>query len=161
MTIHASKGLQFPVVIGVCGFKGPFTQGKVYTYHKKDKNTGTEKQMIAFKRNEIYKEEEIAEWKRLYYVAYTRAQFLMIMPYYQKYGQDFLSNSMSSFVNEHESNIRIIEDNKMQVGYNEEEIRVFVPKELRKLFMCLECEPCDYKSALKEYFYQQYNGRNF
>ena len=43
----------------------------------------------------------------------------------------------------------------MQVGYNEEEIRVFVPKELRKLFMCLECEPCDYKSALKEYFYQQ------
>lgn len=49
----------------------------------------------------------------------------------------------------------IIEDNKMQVGFNEEEIRVFVPKELRKLFMCLECEPCDYKSALKEYFYQQ------
>ena len=32
----------------------------------------------------------------------------------------------------------IVEDNKMQVGYNEEEIRVFVPKELRKLFMCLD-----------------------
>ena len=29
--------------------------------------------------------------------------------------------------------IDIVEDNKLQVGYNEEEIRVFIPKEIRKI----------------------------
>ena len=43
----------------------------------------------------------------------------------------------------------------MQIGYNEEEIRVFVPRELRKALMHLECESCDYKEALKKYYYEQ------
>ena len=30
MTIHASKGLQFPVVIAPCGFKKPNRNGKVF-----------------------------------------------------------------------------------------------------------------------------------
>ena len=49
----------------------------------------------------------------------------------------------------------IVADNKMQIGYNEEEIRVFVPRELRKALMHLECESCDYKEALKKYYYEQ------
>jgi hypothetical protein len=40
-------------------------------------------------------------------------------------------------------------------SYNEEEIRVFVPRELRKALMHLECEECDYKEALKKYYYEQ------
>ena len=38
MTIHASKGLQFPVVISFGGFKEPNTQGKVFTYHEKEED---------------------------------------------------------------------------------------------------------------------------
>lgn len=52
----------------------------------------------------------------------------------------------------------IVEDNKLQVGYNEEEIRVFIPKEIRKILMSLDCEACDYKDALKKYYYEQTNS---
>ena len=46
----------------------------------------------------------------------------------------------------------------LQVGYNEEEIRVFIPKEIRKILMTLDCEACDYKDALKKYYYDQVNS---
>lgn len=49
----------------------------------------------------------------------------------------------------------IVDDNKMQVGYNDEEIRVFIPRRLRQLVMCADCpqgETCDYQSAIKRYF---------
>ena len=37
MTIHASKGLEFPVVIAACGFKGRYNQiPAVYLYHDQD-----------------------------------------------------------------------------------------------------------------------------
>ena len=49
----------------------------------------------------------------------------------------------------------IIEDAKMQVGYNEDEIRTFIPKRLREIIMCTTCDKgddCDYKNALNIYF---------
>lgn len=49
----------------------------------------------------------------------------------------------------------IIADEKMQVGYNDEEIRVFVPKRLREFVMCKELPPgeeCDYQTQLQKYF---------
>ncbi len=49
----------------------------------------------------------------------------------------------------------IIADDRMQVGYNEDEIRTFIPKRLREIIMCTECktgDDCDYKSALELYF---------
>lgn len=49
----------------------------------------------------------------------------------------------------------MIENDKMQVGYNDEEIRVFIPKRLRELIMCQNCkgdEKCDYQEALQRYF---------
>ena len=52
----------------------------------------------------------------------------------------------------------IVEDNKLQVGYNEEDIRVFIPAELRKILMTLDCDACDYKDALKKYYYDQVNN---
>ena len=101
MTIHASKGLQFPVVIAVCGFKNPFNKSKAFSFHQKDQ-FGKEKLKLTFSKDEETKklitQEEIAEWKRLFYVAYTRAQFLMIMPLYTSYGQSFLSQSISSLI---------------------------------------------------------------
>lgn len=52
----------------------------------------------------------------------------------------------------------IVDDNKLQVGYNEEDIRVFIPAELRKILMTLDCDACDYKDALKKYYYDQVNS---
>lgn len=49
----------------------------------------------------------------------------------------------------------IIGENKMQVGYNDEEIRVFIPRELRRILMCENCfepELCDYQKLLNKYF---------
>ncbi len=47
----------------------------------------------------------------------------------------------------------IIDERKLQIGYNDEEIRVFIPRELRKLNMCV-CdtlpEDCPYTKALKD-----------
>lgn len=45
-------------------------------------------------------------------------------------------------------------DNKMQVGYNDEEIRVFIPKRLRELIMYSSFSQgdLDYKKALEIYF---------
>lgn len=50
----------------------------------------------------------------------------------------------------------IIDDSKFQVGYNADDIREFVPLELRKLIMCENCSVlennCDYQLLLKKYF---------
>lgn len=49
----------------------------------------------------------------------------------------------------------IIDGDKMQVGYNEDEIRTFIPKRLREIIMCTTCdkgEDCDYVHALEQYF---------
>ncbi len=43
----------------------------------------------------------------------------------------------------------IIDNRKFQVGYNDEEIRVFIPRELRKIIMCGSCtKDCEYTRAL-------------
>ncbi len=45
----------------------------------------------------------------------------------------------------------IISDKIMQTGYNEDEIRAFIPRELRDFAVCTECEDdCEYKRCLKE-----------
>lgn len=65
---------------------------------------------------------------------------------------------LTDFIIENPSVLRrpiIIEDNKMQVGYNEDEIRTFIPKRLREIIMCTTCdkgEDCDYVNALELYF---------
>lgn len=43
----------------------------------------------------------------------------------------------------------IIDKDKIQVGYNDDEIRVFIPRELRRLFNCTDCEEaCEYREEL-------------
>lgn len=90
MTIHASKGLEFPVVIAAGGFKQRNNQiPQVYLYHeeKKDDEGNVEKYVkLSFSESgkEKMKKEEEIEWQRLFYVAYTRASSLMILPNYEK-----------------------------------------------------------------------------
>ncbi|MFP4286577.1 MAG: transcriptional regulator Spx [Candidatus Izemoplasmataceae bacterium] len=71
---------------------------------------------------------------------------------------DMSMKELTDFIIENPSVLRrpiIIEDNKMQVGYNEDEIRTFIPKRLREIIMCTTCdkgEDCDYVNALELYF---------
>jgi regulatory protein spx len=80
---------------------------------------------------------------------------------FQEQNLDIESMSMrelTNFIIDNPSVLRrpiIIEEDRMQVGYNEDEIRTFIPKRLREIIMCTTCdhgEDCDYKNALNIYF---------
>ena len=72
--------------------------------------------------------------------------------------EDMSMMELTNFIIENPSVLRrpiIIEDKKMQVGYNEDEIRTFIPKRLREIIMCTTCEKgedCAYMNALDIYF---------
>ncbi|MBO7130824.1 MAG: UvrD-helicase domain-containing protein [Fibrobacterales bacterium] len=81
MTIHASKGLQFPVVIAFGGFIGHNNSAEgPYLYH--DGNRA----LLGFGKGakENQKKEGEEEWRRLFYVCYTRAESLLLLPKYDK-----------------------------------------------------------------------------
>jgi regulatory protein spx len=67
-------------------------------------------------------------------------------------------SELSEFIIKNPSVLRrpiIIEDDKLQVGYNEDDIRIFIPKRLREIIMhtsSLDGEEGVYKFALKQYF---------
>ena len=83
MTIHASKGLQFPIVISVAGFKGFNRNPKAFICHMENKNTGLMERKISTKFGHSEKD-TLEEWERLTYVNYTRAEYLLLMPLYNK-----------------------------------------------------------------------------
>ncbi len=72
--------------------------------------------------------------------------------------EDMKISELKSFIIENPSVLKrpiMIEGSKLQVGYNDEEIRVFIPKRLRELIMCTNCpyeKSCDYQTALRRYF---------
>jgi exodeoxyribonuclease V beta subunit len=87
MTIHASKGLEFPIVF----LAGGFTEGKKLDYAR---YRCTEEGPVIFdltpeeKAESLAKKEEQDELRRLYYVALTRAIFKLYVPYFLE-GQTF------------------------------------------------------------------------
>ncbi|MFP4178251.1 MAG: Spx/MgsR family RNA polymerase-binding regulatory protein [Acholeplasmataceae bacterium] len=72
--------------------------------------------------------------------------------------EDMRISELKQFIIDHPSILKrpiMVDGEKMQVGYNDEEIRVFIPKRLRELIMCTECpqgHSCDYQEALERYF---------
>ena len=96
MTMHASKGLQFPVVISVAGFRNP-RKNDVFSYHLKE--NGMDLHMLGFEENDQTTLETIEEYKRLFYVGYTRAQFVMLLPLYSKFGEglSFIDETMKKY----------------------------------------------------------------
>ncbi|QWB95846.1 Spx/MgsR family RNA polymerase-binding regulatory protein [Mycoplasmatota bacterium] len=71
---------------------------------------------------------------------------------------DMRISELKAFILENPSVLKrpiMIDGEKLQVGYNDEEIRVFIPKRLRELIMCDNCpngDHCDYQSILSQYF---------
>ncbi len=88
MTMHVSKGLEFPVVFVAGGLTQPPSHLEQYhTYHAIRKNGSSPEairivdltRMGGGGRHEV---EKLDENKRLYYVASTRAQFKLYLPFY-------------------------------------------------------------------------------
>ncbi|MBQ7276724.1 MAG: UvrD-helicase domain-containing protein [Bacilli bacterium] len=93
MTMHASKGLEFPVVIFAGGYDGNKSTN-IYKYHDEDG-----KLKIDLFENQNYLNEETEELKRLFYVAITRAKYLLILPYPFIRGNNFFKDVISEFIN--------------------------------------------------------------
>lgn len=86
MTMHVSKGLQFPVVFIAGGLTQPFADD-YHVYHDYDPanpDAGIRKVIDLSKtyEKEKHDREKNDEDKRLYYVALTRAQFKLYVPFF-------------------------------------------------------------------------------
>lgn len=99
MTMHASKGLEFPVVIAAGGFKGLSPKNEKACLKPQE---GSTKRQIDFDDKDVTS--TVEEWCRLFYVAYTRAQHLLILPDYEVKSRQngpnaqFMGKSISAFI---------------------------------------------------------------
>lgn len=92
MTMHVSKGLEFPIVFIIGGINyEPYTRGDVWLV---DGSVDSTKRNVVLnlksnaKEKDLYIEQLKNEWTRLLYVAITRAQFVCYMPLFTPLNKD-------------------------------------------------------------------------
>ena len=109
MTMHASKGLQFPVVFNVGVSKQNFKENQdgPIVYHIQNKNDEKSIKVLDFYKSPIKMEENMEERKRLFYVANTRAQFLTIMPIFEE-ADDYIKESIEALKTNDKGLLKII-----------------------------------------------------
>jgi len=95
MTIHAAKGLEFPVVISAGGFKGINNKVELKGFHENNQYKIGVK--LDDNQSELYKKEMEEEEKRIYYVAYTRPKYILILPSYDKPKYPFITDSIEAY----------------------------------------------------------------
>ena len=97
MTMHASKGLEFPIVFFAGAMKKDIRSSfsEMYNYvHDKKRYYD----FLKLEKNKISQSMDLwEERKRLYYVALTRASSKLFMPYIQNLDYSYLSSLYSSF----------------------------------------------------------------
>ena len=123
MTMHASKGLQFPIVIMSGGFKGDPNRSEMYITRKDGQK------VLTFKTDDVVADEKVEELKRLFYVAYTRPEYLLILPYYEKVSSNFIKETLESYMLNYPNQYLTLEDS----GVSEKELREKVKKILNPL----------------------------
>lgn len=133
MTIHASKGLEFPVVICIGGIKGKNNQIKPgYLFH--DENNNAKLGFSKISKDKMFEENDY-EWQRIFYVAYTRASALLILPFYTDWAKKFsyLNDNISSlFSGPGQEYVKPIHDNNKKYEDLQSEVQTIL-KELKKI----------------------------
>jgi len=89
MTMHVSKGLQFPVVFVAGGLtQRPTSLDQYHVYHEiQEKGTSSNAiKVVDLAKSDVegrHGREKADEYKRLYYVASTRSQYKLYLPFYR------------------------------------------------------------------------------
>ena len=108
MTIHASKGLEFPVVIVPAGLRNRNEQGaRAWLYHDEDRNA---KLSFCDYGKKKYQTEEDYERERLFYVAYTRASSILMLPVYDVWESEEDKDAKDGIYNFLNDNITALSD---------------------------------------------------
>ena len=72
-------------------------------------------------------------------------------------------NELIHFIQKNPSILKrpiIIDERRFQVGYNAEEIRAFIPRELRRLKECSNSDFCPQFTDIKEQYYQDHQCKD-
>ncbi len=110
MTIHTSKGLEFPIVFTLGGYFGKFSS-KFYKFHDSTNNHQLIFDLNKEAENEAKaKQEDFEENKRLVYVAITRASHRIYHPYFPELKSQkplwklYLQRIADNFINNNNNN---------------------------------------------------------
>ncbi len=101
MTMHAAKGLEFPIVISAGGLRKLSSKYNACIHHENGKA------ILKFESN--VNKDGIEEIKRLFYVAYTRAKYLLIVPLYSELSDlSFINNTIKNLIDNNSQYIKTI-----------------------------------------------------